>query len=614
MQFKVLEQTAQHIQLRIAVRDSGIGIAAENLVHIFDGFSQAEASTTRRFGGSGLGLSICKRLVELMGGALQIDSALDDGSTFHFSVRLDIADEVPGDPKPSQQRPISPLHVLVVDDNAVACELLASMAESWGWKADKARSGAQALALLEHRAKAVHAPYDAVFVDWLMPDIDGWETIAGMHKMGAQAISPITVMVTAHGRDMLSQRSAEEQAYLNAFLIKPLTASMLLDTVIDARAGVCNLRAKPRIRLDRVGRLEGMRVLVVEDNLINQQVARELLRDEGAQVEIAGNGQLGVDAVAMADPPFHAVLMDIQMPVMDGFTATQLIRHTLGLVKLPIIAMTANAMESDREACFEAGMNDHIGKPFGLGHLVGVLQMHTRRGKPGAPPPCPSSIIVTTADATVTVSKGDAPLQHIDSNSAIARLAGNTALYATILRSYLEDLPKQCGQIHQLMLSGDSTGACQLLHALQGVSATVGAVYMSAIAKDAKTGAKGEGSAGYWTALGPTFHEAVENTLRAITPLVQKYASAAPQGSNPSAVGAHDREFLLAELAELQSLFASSDLQALEVHARVHLNFACVAPRVFAELNVAVTNFEFAIAAAHCERLRLFVTNDRETN
>ena len=598
IQFKMLERTAQTTQMRIAVRDSGIGIAAENLVHIFEGFSQAEASTTRQFGGTGLGLSICKRLVELMGGTLQIDSVLDHGSTFHFTITLAIADEVPGDPRPPQQRLDAPLHVLVVDDNPVACELLGTMAKSWGWQADLAHSGAQALALLNARAVAVRPPYDAVFIDWLMPGMDGWETIANMRQLGVQAISPITVMVTAHGRDMLSQRSPQEQASLNAFLIKPITASMLFDTVVDARSGVSNLRTRPRTRSDRIGRLEGMRLLVVEDNLINQQVARELLSEEGAQVEIAGNGQLGVDAVACAEPPFHAVLMDLQMPVMDGYTATQLIRTALGMTKLPIIAMTANAMASDREACLRGGMNDHIGKPFDLAHLVEVLLMHTRRGKPGSagqrlPPPAP-----------VPVAK-DGPAQEIppavamDAHGAITRLAGNSALYATILKSYLNGLPGQSELLAQLVQQGDMAGAGQLLHSVKGVSATVGALHMSDIAKRAEADVKRVVAGQDVSSVCAAFNEAVAQTQQAMAPLVRQFGAASQTG----AATAQDRADLLADLEELQALLACSDLRALDVHVRVQLISPKAAAKGFAELDQAVRDFDFLQGAAHCERL-----------
>jgi CheY-like chemotaxis protein/HPt (histidine-containing phosphotransfer) domain-containing protein len=606
VQFKVLEQTAQHTLLRIAVRDSGIGIAPENLDHIFDGFSQAEASTTRRFGGTGLGLSICKRLVELMGGVLQIDSALEQGSTFHFTVTLAIADEVPGDPKPPLQQLEAPMHVLVVDDNHVACDLLATMAKSWGWQADVASSGAQALALLNARSSALRPPYDAVFVDWLMPEMDGWETISNMRQLGSQAISPITVMVTAHGRDMLSQRSPQEQAYLNAFLIKPITASMLFDTVVDARSGVSNLRARPRTRSDRVGRLEGMRLLVVEDNLINQQVARELLSDEGARVEIAGNGQLGVDAVACAEPPFHAVLMDIQMPVMDGYAATQMIRQTLGLTSLPIIAMTANALASDREACLRAGMNDHIGKPFDLTHLVEVLQMHTRRAKPLSPGqhlPKPAGR-ASNLSATAPVS-GDAlfdempATDQVDAQGAIARLAGNTALYATILKSYLDGLPGQAQRLVQLLLSGDTVGAGQLMHSLKGVSATVGATHMSAVVKRTEAEVRRTDAGPQGEVLCAALNAAVADTRRMMGPLVQQYGATA----QPRATATQDRADLLADLAALQALLACSDLGALALHARVQAASPTAAAKGFAELEQAVREFDFALGAAHCERL-----------
>jgi len=383
IQFKVLAQSEQRTTLAIAVRDSGIGIAPENQAHIFDGFSQAEASTTRRFGGTGLGLSISKRLVELMGGDLALDSVPGQGSNFHFTIILDTADQVPGDTEPARQRTGSPLHMLVVDDNPTARDLLAAMARSWSWQVDVADSGAQALALVEARVRDAQPAYDAMLVDWQMPGMDGWETIARMRSIASPA--PTTIMVTAHGREMLSQRSAQEQASLNAFLVKPITASMLFDTVADARAGLGNLRTRPRAASNKVGRLQGMRLLVVEDNLINQQVARELLRSEGALVEIAANGQLGVAAVAAANPPFQVVLMDLQMPVMDGYAATQAIRTELGLTDLPIIAMTANAMASDRDACLQAGMDDHVGKPFNLPHLVEVLLRHARRTPPLKP-------------------------------------------------------------------------------------------------------------------------------------------------------------------------------------------------------------------------------------
>ena len=364
-------------RLRFAVSDTGIGISIENQRHIFDGFSQAEASTTRRFGGTGLGLTISRQLVALMGGELSVDSVPDQGSTFHFTITL---------PEASPLEPVLPtaldlaggipaqFQVLVVDDYPAARDIHASLAESLGWQVDAVNTGAEALAHVGARAAANQPPYQAVLIDWQMPDMDGWETIRRIQQLTPpQGTAPIMIMVTTLGRDMLSQRTPQEQASLHSFLSKPVTALMLRDSVRDALAGRSNLRSRSRLLLDRAQPLKGMRLLVVEDNLINQQVARELLTNEGALVEIAGNGQLGVAAVAGATTAFDAVLMDLQMPVMDGFEATHAIRHELGLTQLPIIAMTANAMASDREACLAAGMNEHIGKPFNLKQLTQLL-------------------------------------------------------------------------------------------------------------------------------------------------------------------------------------------------------------------------------------------------
>jgi CheY-like chemotaxis protein len=387
LQIKVLSRSGADTLLRIAVRDSGIGIAPENQQHIFDGFSQAEASTTRRFGGTGLGLSISKRLVTLMGGELALDSVLGQGSTFHFTITLPVAEQEINQQRLPAPRQPGPLNVLIADDNAVARELLGHMARSWGWQVDLAANGAQAIERVQVRAQTNQAPYQAIFMDWEMPGMDGWETLTRLRQTLAGSAAPISVMVTAHGRDALSQRSAQERASLSAYLVKPITASMLYDVVAEARAVRSKPRASSRASTEKIGRLQGMRLLVVEDNLINQQVARELLKREGALVEIVDNGLLGVTAVAQANgtTPFDAVLMDLQMPVMDGFAATYAIRHELGLTTLPVIAMTANAMASDREACLAAGMNEHVGKPFNLTHLVTLLLAITGF-KPAAAP------------------------------------------------------------------------------------------------------------------------------------------------------------------------------------------------------------------------------------
>ncbi|MFZ4625697.1 MAG: response regulator, partial [Rhodoferax sp.] len=483
IQIKVLAVKDDATELRFSVIDSGIGIAPENQKHIFDGFSQAEASTSRRFGGTGLGLSISKRLVALMGGQLTLQSALGEGSTFSFTLALPSCAQVPADPDLPLERAIEPLQVLVVDDNAIARDLLVTMARSWGWQADTAADGAQAVAAVQARDQAGRVPFDAIFMDWEMPGMDGWEAIRQLRLVNPMAADPITIMVTAHGREMLTQRSAQEQARLNAFLVKPITASMLFDAVAQARADRNPLRPGVKAKIDKVGQLVGMRLLVVEDNLINQQVALELLSAEGAQVEIAENGQLGVAAVAHADPMFDAVLMDIQMPVMDGYQATQVIRHGLGLTELPVIAMTANAMASDRAACLEAGMNDHVGKPFDLQHLIAMLQSYT--GRATLPEPLQAATVVALAPVCGLQGLMPAlPAQDaVDLSGALARLGNNRSLYDQVLQSYLQEIITLPDQLEQLLASGNRKDAVRLLHTLKGLAATVGASYMTAVAK-----------------------------------------------------------------------------------------------------------------------------------
>jgi len=368
------ERTAHDVLLEFSVRDSGIGIAPEHQTHIFSGFSQAEASTTRRFGGTGLGLAICQRLVSLMDGELTLRSVLGQGSTFSFQIRLqqNLQEAVAVLPA----HPVLSLRTLVIDDNEVARTLLSGMTISLGWQTDIASSGAQAVGMVQ-KSLSEPRPYQVIFVDWKMPEMDGWETSHRIRSLlGSQCL---IMMVSAHGRDMLAQRSVAEQATLNGFLVKPVTASMLHDAVMDAQAA----RAKAQVgsnpvavtaAVEKPKRLLGMRLLVVEDNKINQLVAKGLLGQEGAAVTLADNGQLGVEALRLSPNAFDAVLMDVQMPVMDGYQATHTVRTELGMTVLPIIAMTANAMASDREACLTAGMNDHVGKPFEIDHLVATLK------------------------------------------------------------------------------------------------------------------------------------------------------------------------------------------------------------------------------------------------
>ena len=494
------------VELEFAVQDSGIGIALENQEHIFSGFSQAEASTTRRFGGTGLGLAISQRLVALMGGNLQLTSALGVGSTFRFSVTLQVVSDVLNTVQCPVLTDLGPLKVLVIDDSAVASNLLQRAGQSYGWSVDVALSGREALVLLEAARHDVVRAFDVIFVDCFMPDMDGWETVQRLRELDARdaASQPKIVMLAAQGRETLGQRTPREQASINGFLLKPWTAAMLHEAVVSAQSAGIALRRKPRT-IATSQRLAGMRLLVVEDNLINQQVAQELLQSEGAIVTLASNGLLGVQTVATAHAAFDALLMDVQMPVLDGYAATRLIRQDARFANLCVIAMTANAMASDREACLAAGMNDFVSKPFELDTLVSTLLRNTGRAVP-----------LNVADLRDCIQAPAAPRQALGIEGALLRLGGNVALYKEVLSAFLDDVLQMPEQLRLQLQSGQAREALRQMHTLKGLAATVGAQTFAEFAATAERELS-QAPATNLDALMTSFEEAVA----AVVPLLQ---------------------------------------------------------------------------------------------
>jgi two-component system, sensor histidine kinase and response regulator len=601
----VLDRVGDTVQLRFAVKDSGIGIAPEHQAHIFEGFSQAEASTTRRFGGTGLGLSISKRLVEMMGGTLTLESALGLGSTFAFTITLPEGDvaAVPAIGGMPARVPdtMGALDVLVVDDNPVARNLLCAMVRRWGWHADAAADGEEAVALVQARVHAGQPMHQLVLMDWEMPGLDGWETIARTRALlPAGAAYPTTIMVTASGREKLAQRSQKDQAQLSGFLVKPITASMLFDAVADARAGQRNLRSSAREQARTQTRLKGMRLLVVEDNRINQQVAKELLKSAGAEVVLADNGQIGVDKVAQATVPFDAVLMDLQMPVMDGFAATHAIRHTLGNSTLPIIAMTANAMASDRDACLAAGMNDHVGKPFDLGHLTNVLLKHTGRTVTELAPA--ESTALDTAPAAPKPSAGGAAAPApanavVDDAAALQRMGGDQSLYAHAVQAYMAELDTTLADIDRAAQAQDWPLLVRLLHTLKGLSATVGAVAMATITSTVEARAKTADADTDMATQIKLVHAMAKRTQTTLQALLPRYALE-PNATTEPALWT---PALYAALQTLATQLHQQDMQALEHYAQLGQQHPALQDDHFAALGEALAALDLEHAAALCD-------------
>ena len=468
---KLAQEDEQHIAVDFAVADTGIGISHEHLQQIFVGFSQGEASTTRRYGGTGLGLAISKRLVGLMGGELKVESELHRGSRFYFTLPFERA-SAEGSIQEKYNEVALPaahnLRTLVVDDSDMARTVLHNMIEALGWHCDTADSGYQAMRAIQSGMERGRN-YDVIFMDWKMPGMDGWQVTQHIRQVYPPAAAPIIIMVSAYGREVLAERLQSEPMALDGFLVKPVTASMLFDAVIDAKAGN-EAPAGQRPARSLAKRLAGLRLLVVEDNAMNQQVACELLTGAGAQVRLAGNGRVGVDMAVSAEPPFDAVLMDVQMPEMDGYTATAEIRRHPRLAMLPIIAMTANAMASDKEACLAAGMNDHIGKPIDLDTLISTILRHCKVPQPEM------HLVQHGAETDAGHAEEQASGAQTELARALQRMGGNAGLYLTMANSFGPTAESLHDQLQAHIAAGEAGEAARVLHTLKGIARTMGAI------------------------------------------------------------------------------------------------------------------------------------------
>ncbi len=587
-----LPSPSDRVRVEFAVQDTGIGIAADQLAAIFDGFTQAEASTSRRFGGTGLGLAISRRLVRLMGGELAVTStAWGEGRGSRFSFSLEFARVAASGAELRRADAVKPrpLRVLIVDDNATARAVLTDMVARLGWQADTAESGAAALARLDAEVDG-QPRYDAIFVDWQMPGMDGWETALSIRARRQEGQAPVIIMVTAHGREMLADRLDSAANPLDGFLVKPVTSSMLFDALANANAG----RATP---LDRRAAarplsrpLAGLRLLLVEDNVTNQQVARELLTIQGAQVDVASNGQQGIERVLGSERPYDAVLMDIQMPEMDGYEATRILRGKLDQHQLPIIAMTANAMPSDREACLAAGMNDHVGKPINVQTLVATLLRHCGRAAALAAS-APSSQPTTTADTLPELPPGFALAD------ALTRLGNNRATYARMPGIFRQDQRGLRERLRNALQQNDLVGAARELHTLKGLAGTLGASALADFARSAEAEIKN----GNATALPDRLDTALNEALTVLDGIATLFAPATTSG--PTAPLA-DTTRLQAGLENLEALLASQNLRALDAHAALQKEFGAALGAALTPLDTAIAQMNFTAALAASQALR----------
>ncbi|MBF0516439.1 MAG: response regulator, partial [Nitrospirae bacterium] len=477
-----------NVCLHFSVQDTGIGLTPEQIGNLFQAFSQADTSTTRQYGGTGLGLSICKRLVEMMDGGIWVESVPGAGSTFHFTVRLARQNAERRRFRLPKDEYVG-LNVLLADDNPASRDILKDTLESFSFKVTPVASGKEALAEL---TRATDNSFDLVFVDWKMPGMDGIETIEAINKLLPQSKIPKIIMVTAYGREEVI--NAAKGVPMDSFLIKPVSLSVMYDTILSvfgeevARVRFTTPAADTEV--EGLKRISGARILLVEDNDINRQVATELLKAKGFQIHTAVNG---IEAVAaVLKQPYDAVLMDVQMPDMDGFEATAAIRAKLEFKDLPIIAMTANVLSGDSDKCIAAGMNDHVGKPFEPATLYNALvrwikprESSEMTRQPKTPP------VTLPAFQTTELPTG---FHKIDTQAGLRRTAGNAALYVKMLNEFREKY-KDFMAVLKDGLSAGSPDLYRLVHTMSGVAGTIGAGEMHRASQALEQALKGESAA-----------------------------------------------------------------------------------------------------------------------
>jgi signal transduction histidine kinase/CheY-like chemotaxis protein/ligand-binding sensor domain-containing protein len=447
--------------LRFTVEDTGLGISQEQQARLFLAFAQADASTTRLYGGTGLGLAISQQLVRKMGGEIKVDSEPGVGSSFSFTVHLQAAaDQSPRVPPV----PASALdkHVLVVDDSEASRHMLKIQLGMLGLKARAVPSGTAAVAAmqLDH--------YDVLLIDADMPDLNGIETLHRIAEDAELAAVPAVLMVTAYARE--HDKDVIEQTRHMPFLDKPANPQQLRNLMLSALGletaqQVATLNAPPSLAVQRI---RGAHVLVVDDNSINQQVACEILQRAGVRADIAGSGE---EAARMVDAnDYDAVLMDIQMPDMDGYQSTALIRKDLRHGALPIIAMTAHAVAGYRERCLAMDMNDYVTKPIDPDTLYAVLATWVQ-------PDLGHIDAVDTDEVTIVAAPTGAPKPRagIDMQAAMQRLGGHEALLTKLLGLFANDFEPTLPQIHAAIGAGDLAAAAELVHKIRGAAGNLSA-------------------------------------------------------------------------------------------------------------------------------------------
>ncbi len=542
---RLLRSAAERIELEFEVRDTGIGLSREQAAKLFHAFSQADESTTRKYGGTGLGLSISKRLVELMGGAIWLESEENVGTAMHFTAWFGLSQKQEW--RQVVPETISGMHVLLVDDNAHALEILKDGLSSLPIGIDVAADGGEALAAI--RACDASRPYGVVFTDLEMPEMDGIDLIAAVKKDASLQAPPKMVLLSSESHEEINHRI--DSALADALLMKPVSPSALIDALVGLFAPAANATADDANQaLPRFG---GLSVLLVEDNEVNQQIAVELMEAAGAVVQVAGNGRIARDILFEAEANrFDLVFMDVQMPEMDGHEVTRKIRADPRFDALPIIAMTAHAMQEERDRCIESGMNDHLSKPINPAELYRTIG---RWCGAKAMPPAPLDI---------GPAKGmheDLVIEGFDVQDGLARTLGNREFYLQMLQRFYDDQRDAAGKIRAALEGGDRQTAERLAHTLKGVAGQLGASAMHHLAERLEQEIHRD--AGPAVVLDRL--DQVERDMRALQAAMARVLPLADKGGEMPADAAVDRDAASAMMRRFAALLRGYDNEAMDL-------------------------------------------------
>lgn len=565
------------VRLSFSVNDTGIGMTDEQLAKLFQPFTQADGSTTRKFGGTGLGLTISRHLVEMMGGEMLVESAPGVGSIFFFTLPFALT---PGTQVERRAVPddLQGIRAVVADDNQAAREILASMLRELSFDVLEVASGKAVLDALEQPGFLC----DLVILDWKMPGMDGIECARRIKTHPGLPVIPRVLLVTVHGSEAL-MRQADELG-LEGFLVKPVSESMMFEAIMQAfgrereAARAIDSDAEPvrdsvempvgvptpiaeddadhrRASWEMAGAVSGIRILLVEDNEINRQVALEILETAGAVVRIARHGLEAIEVLMDEESPFDAVLMDLQMPEMDGYEAARAIRRDLGNRKLPIIAMTAHALKADREKCLDAGMNDYVPKPIDPELLLTTLARWIGK-KPLRPPAVP---VVRKPDSSAFPDFPET-LPGIDVSDALKRLMGNRKLLAELLTDFSQRHASSPGEIREALGRGDFDLARRIAHTVKGIAANLSASGVSAAARDLESAiSRGESTlTANHLALLEEAMATVQESLRLLPREIEDPSGGAPAAETRPVAAA----VTAAAIVDLDRLLARNSLKA----------------------------------------------------